>query len=341
MKKPIICKCGFTLVELLVVIAIIGVLVSLLLSAVQAVREAARRMSCQNNLKQLGLATINFESAQRHFPSGGWGYQWPGFSDVGGRNGQPGSWDFSILPYLEQNAIHELGRYSSPAPQLDADLRKRMQSIVPTFNCPSRRGGELFEMNPACMPCGDQRGLLSPIDRVARGDYAMNTGDGAPDPSLPNLGFWPSDFTGPADVAEATVLTNTNRWPKVPRDWTGIAWIRQHVALAVITDGTSNTILYGEKYICRDLVRSGLDFGDNEMLYGGFNNDNHRSTHPLWPYLQDQSSLILPGSFGSAHTGGGNFVLCDGSVQMIPYSIDPQIFRHAGNRMDGKTIELP
>jgi prepilin-type N-terminal cleavage/methylation domain-containing protein/prepilin-type processing-associated H-X9-DG protein len=334
-------KHAFTLVELLVVIAIIGILVSLLLSAVQAAREAARRMSCQNNLKQLGLATLNFESAQRKFPSGGWGYQWPGFSDIGGRNGQPGSWDFSILPFIEQSAIYELGQYSSAASQRDADLRIRMKSSVPLYNCPSRRGGELFDMNPACSLCGDQRGLLSPIDQVARTDYAMNAGDGAPDPSIPDLGFWPSDFTGPADLAEANLLTNTNRWPKVPRDWTGIAWLKQHVTLAAITDGTSNTLLVGEKYICRDHYRSGRDFGDNEMLYGGFNNDNHRSTNPVWPYMQDRSTMILSGSFGSAHSGGGNFVLCDGSVQMISYSVDPQLFRYLGNRMDGKTVELP
>jgi len=118
-------KVGFTLVELLVVIAIIGVLVGLLLSAVQAARETARRMTCKNNLKQLSLATLNFESAQHRFPAGGWGYQWPGFSDIGGRNGQPGSWNYSILPFMEQSAIYELGRYGSPQPQLNADLRKQ------------------------------------------------------------------------------------------------------------------------------------------------------------------------------------------------------------------------
>jgi len=95
-------KVGFTLVELLIVIAIIGVLVGLVLSAVQAAREAALRMTCKNNLKQLSLATLNFESAQYRFPAGGWGYQWPGFSDIGGRNGQPGSWNYSILPFMER-----------------------------------------------------------------------------------------------------------------------------------------------------------------------------------------------------------------------------------------------
>jgi prepilin-type N-terminal cleavage/methylation domain-containing protein/prepilin-type processing-associated H-X9-DG protein len=332
---------GFTLVELLVVIAIIGVLVGLLLSAVQAAREAARRMSCKNNLKQLSLATLNFESAHHRFPSGGWGYQWPGFPDIGGRNGQPGSWNYSILPFMEQGAIYELGHYGSPPSQLNSDLRKRMQSPVPLFNCPSRRGAELLDMDPLCLDCMNQRGLTGPIDRVARTDYAINAGDGAPDPTLPELGNWPSTYAGPLTLAAATTLTNTNSWPRVPKDWTGISWLRQHVALSAITDGTSNTIMYGEKYICRNLYREGRDYGDNEMQYGGFNNDNHRSTHPIWPYRQDRNNVISVGSFGSAHSSGGNFAFCDGSVATLAYAIDPPLFRYLGNRLDGQTVERP
>lgn len=269
MKRSFLCaqrcirKDGFTLVELLVVIAIIGVLVGLLLSAVQAAREAARRMSCKNNLKQFSLATLNFESANRRFPAGGWGYQWPGFPDIGGKNGQPGSWNYSILPFMEQNAIYEMGRYGSPQPQLNADLRKRMQSPVPIFNCPTRRGPELVEMDQQCTDCMNQRGLTGPIDRVARTDYAINAGDGAPDPTLQWPTNWPSVFAGPQSLTEATVLTSTNGWPKVPKDWSGISWLRQHVALNAITDGTSNTIMYGEKYIARDLYGTGRDYGDN------------------------------------------------------------------------------
>jgi prepilin-type N-terminal cleavage/methylation domain-containing protein len=339
--KTLLSKPGFTLVELLVVIAIIAVLIGLLLPAVQAARDAARRMSCKNNLKQLALATLNFESANRRFPSGGWGFQWPGFSDLGGKNGQPGGWNFAILPFMEQNSLHAMGQFNSAAAQLNTDLRKRMQSPVTLLNCPSRRGAELFQMNPSCADCMNQRGLLGPIDLVARTDYALNAGDGAPDPGLPNLGYWPSVYPGPATLAEATRLTTTNQWPKVPSDWSGIAWLRQHVTLEEITDGHSNTFLYGEKYISRDFYQTGHDFGDNEMLYGGFNNDNHRSTHPVWPYKQDRSNIVSVGSFGSAHSSGGTFALCDGSVQSITYEIDAQVFRYFGNRKDGKSPELP
>src|SRR4029077_15365078 len=101
---------AFTLIELLVVIAIIGVLVALLLPAVQSAREAARRTHCQNNLKQIGVAFLNFEGAQKAFPSGGWGYHWTGDPDMGFGEKQPGGWAFSILPYLEDSTVFQVGK---------------------------------------------------------------------------------------------------------------------------------------------------------------------------------------------------------------------------------------
>src|SRR5262249_22963987 len=99
---------GFTLVELLVVIAIIGILVALLLPAVQAAREAARRAQCINNLKQSALGFQMHHDVHKHFPSVGWGWAWIGDPNMGYGKGQPGGWHFNILPYIEESAIHDM-----------------------------------------------------------------------------------------------------------------------------------------------------------------------------------------------------------------------------------------
>ena len=100
---------GFTLVELLVVIAIIGVLVALLLPAIQAAREAARRTQCINNLKQLALGCQNHHDTHGHFPTGGWGWYWVGDPDRGFGKEQPGGWAYNLLPFFEQQAAPRPG----------------------------------------------------------------------------------------------------------------------------------------------------------------------------------------------------------------------------------------
>jgi prepilin-type processing-associated H-X9-DG protein len=332
-------RIGFTLVELLVVIGIVSLIIGLVANAVQAAREAARRMQCQSNLKQLGLAALNFESARRRFPEGGWGYQWQGFADISSAAGQPGSWTYSLLPYLEQTSVYQLGRYHSSINQRDLDLDRMLIARVPVYSCPSRRSGEPKQFDPGCPSCPLPVGKTIPLTGATRADYAVNAGDGEPNQSL--LIFWPLYFEGPSDLEEAKRLTRANEWPKPPTDWTGISWLSRGVQLGELTDGTSNVFLFGEKHVMQAAYSKGTDYGDNEPMFSGFNNDNHRSTHPQWPLLRDMRGFMSIGSFGAAHSTGANFVLADGSVHHISYEVDSKLYRRLGNRRDGVVVEMP
>ena len=129
---------AFTLVELLVVITIIGILVALLMPAVQSAREAARQGQCKNNLRQIGLACTQHVAKQGHFPSSGWGYLWTGDPDMGFGSHQPGGWIYNILPYLEQGVVHDIGA-GMPYSQKNKALAQQESAVIAGLICPSRR----------------------------------------------------------------------------------------------------------------------------------------------------------------------------------------------------------
>ena len=159
-----------------------------------------------------------------------------------------------------------------------------MQTPVPIYNCPSRRDAEPKRVDQEnCETCGSPIGILGEADSMTRGDYAVNIGDAEPDRN--QLAYWPSEIPGPADLREAREWTRRGNWPRTPDDWSGVSYQRRGVRLTEITDGLSSTIYVGEKYVDAAEYESGADWGDNEGLFSGFNNDNHRSTHPLWPYI--------------------------------------------------------
>ncbi|MCU0959477.1 MAG: DUF1559 domain-containing protein [Pirellulaceae bacterium] len=159
---------GFTLVELLVVISIIGLLLALLLPAVQATRESARRVQCANHLKQLSLACLLHESTHGFLPSGGWRWDWAGDPDRGFGRSQPGGWIYSILPYVEQEPLHSQGA-GKPYVEKRADLARTCQTPLSILHCPSRRAAIAYPNNETPLN-------ILPIPTAARTDYAANGG---------------------------------------------------------------------------------------------------------------------------------------------------------------------
>lgn len=159
---------AFTLVEVLVVIAIIGALVALLLPAVQMARESARRSSCANNLKQLGIAVLLHEHSHGVLPTGGWGADWVGDPDAGYGPKQPGGWIYNILPYLEQGNLRELGKGLKGSAKNDA-IVKLLETPLDVFQCASRRLPRLYPYHgPAALK------NATPPANVAKTDYAVS-----------------------------------------------------------------------------------------------------------------------------------------------------------------------
>jgi hypothetical protein len=233
------------LVELLVVIAIIGILVALLLPAVQAAREAARRNQCQNNLKQIGLGFLNHENSHRFFPSGGWGYLWTGDPDRGTGESQPGGWAFSVLPYLEDSNAFLIGTGLPPAEKKVALVRQKTHPVE-MFYCPSRRPARTY-YGPEISFNADK----APDNFVAKTDYAGNGGTNNvfyEGPPISCQNTYPACNWGP--------YTNN-----VIRDFNGAVLPRLPLELRQITDGTSKTLLVAEKYLRTDLYGdSGTEF---------------------------------------------------------------------------------
>jgi prepilin-type N-terminal cleavage/methylation domain-containing protein len=316
-------RSAFTLVELLVVIAIIGMLVGLLLPAVQQAREAARQMQCGNNLKQQGLASLNHESTTKAMPSGGWDGYWVGDGDQGFGETQPGGWTFSLLPYMEQNAVFMLGAngvIETDQTQKDG-AKTRAETVIPVFNCPSRRSAIAY-------PYALSAVLINTTACTVTGklDYAGNGGDSG-------NGNWNSGGYGTSPNTIAAGRTQTKSIT-----CSGVIFFKSAVTMGEIRDGTSNTYLIGEKYVCNTHYEDGKDGGDDIVVYCGNDEDIIRQGNSQ-PF-QDRNA-IQQGSFGSAHAGSFGMAMCDGSVQRISYAIDLETNRYLAHKSDGKAVTLP
>jgi len=328
---------AFTLVELLVVITIIGILIGLLLPAVQSAREAARRAQCQNNLKQLGLAMLMHAEAHGFLPGGGWGHMWAGDPDLGTGTRQPGGWTYVVLPYLEQEPVYELGRDNQPDvittdPQKDETLQ-RAQTPLAVFVCPSRRRPAVYTKS---IPRPAHHNSHQ-TTKAAVVDYAANAG------SCYKCGYCegPSSIPVPASFDwEDECLSSYGN---------GISYVQSEVMMAMIRDGTSNTYLLGEKHVQPDNYTDGGDKGDDDDPFTGCSADTYRWTDydpstqigrtPKRDTPDDTDDYFNIWRFGSAHSGGCHFALCDGSVRSINYTIAPRIHSLLGNRKDGEPID--
>ena len=326
-------RTGFTLVELLVVIAIIGMLVGLLLPAVQQAREAARQMQCSNNLKNLGLACLNHESQQRAYPSGGWYWHYYGDPDAGLGMAQPGSWCFSLLPFLEQNALFQLGADGNVETITDTQKAGALtvaKTPLSMFYCPSRHACKEYPMSTTVDNC--DKSIEKGTGAIT--DYAGSWGSSA-DTLVWNTISW----------ADGRSYVKKNNWPNSGA--TGIIFEASTVKVGEVRDGTSNTYIIGEKYICPDVYETTSETNDNGM-YAGNDYDNARASGRLADTtanrlpMQDRAGFEKDSyRFGSTHSGSFGMTLCDGSVQRIPYSIDAQVHKRLASRADGEVASIP
>jgi prepilin-type N-terminal cleavage/methylation domain-containing protein/prepilin-type processing-associated H-X9-DG protein len=326
---------AFTLLELLVVIVIIGALLGLMLPAVQASRESARAVHCRNNLRQVASALLLHHDSQNCFPSGGWHFTWVGEPERGTGLEQPGGWIFNLLGYLETGNDRSLGSGLSGDARADA-LIERCAAPNPLFVCPTRRAAIAYPQTLHQRPLTMGGPLAKDMTSGAKSDYAANVGSGGV------VEFY-YQWSGPQTLQEgdrANFVWPTDakfQWLGFPHlNFDGVIFGRSRVTLTQVTDGSSKTLLIGEKYLTAENYETGKDSGDNENMYCGFNNDVCRST--LSAPMPDALGHELVSRFGSAHPGQFNCAMCDGSVQAFAYDVDEIVFRALGSRDGGESL---
>jgi prepilin-type N-terminal cleavage/methylation domain-containing protein len=331
---------AFTLVELLVVIAIIGILVALLLPAIQAAREAARRTQCINNLKQIGVAMHNFHDTYKKFPVGQ--------TDDDGNNI---SFRAYLLPYIEQQVLWDELISGNYQPMVKSGEHWGMDGgVCGTF--PSMGGRNEIQNAPG-----------SSVGKNVLAAYMC------PSDILPMLdddGYGKANYNGCAGPFlppnTTTYWNGCAHWKG--RDQTGVltydndncnSWIW---GFSDVTDGTSNTFAVGERTICgwvtptnigdpsfpawlggnNDGGCNGFDTGGNVLSLTDATFYLNRGPQTLKLGISDSQSQAC---FGSQHPGGAQFVLCDGSTRFISDSVDTALYANLGNRRDGEVVYMP
>ncbi|SIO39893.1 prepilin-type N-terminal cleavage/methylation domain-containing protein [Singulisphaera sp. GP187] len=338
---------GFTLIELLVVIAIIAVLIGLLLPAVQSAREAARRAQCTNNLKQMGLGAMNFESANGFLPQGPYdgdpnalttsGAPDPANSDYSKYSpccnaASPNGWNhfFRILPFMEQQQLYNIANFAAPAIASGRGDMNGEQTIsrvaLTAFYCPSRRLNERYGSNPnTATSRNDYAGCAGFMQGQSYSCSGTQFTPPAPNGASPAISLRLDPNLGNTAGLKGAIV-----WPALGAK----RYLRDFL------DGSSNSIVFAEK--SQPLKTFGTDGGDNEMWNNsGWDEDNVRyqfvpipdsSAAPLngvcnTPPSPNTGSTLWRRQFGGSHSGGINAVLGDGSVRFIKFSVNPTTFR--------------
>lgn len=294
---------GFTLVELLVVIAVIGIMVALLLPAVQAAREAARRTSCFNNMKQVGLALHMYHDTYKQLPAG-WIAQMPGTQQPFWY-GEPGwGWCARILPFMEQVQLQKgLVHFESP---ITASVNDRIRvTTVSSFRCPSDIGEDTFVLPGGGVYAGTA-GTYTPVE-LAKGNY---------------LGvFGTLDFHEICDPSEPNYNGCKGN---------GTFFLASAIRLADIVDGTSNTVIVGErssKWAPSTWVG---------MVTGGLHAPARVCGIGLFPPNSEAEEEHYTHNFSSFHPAGTNFLLGDGSVRLISETVDTAVYLGLCTRQGGE-----